>query len=183
MITVYTMDAQGLFTAAIEIDTMGPLPVPLTMTTPPTTTGTEVARWDGNAWEVLADRPPLPPKYPDLATGKAARLQELADLRWQQEGSGTTMGGNPLATDRTTQAKLTAAYVKASADPAYTIADWKSGPGTFSPLDAATIMAAADAVEAHVQACFSNEAALSASILAATDMAALEAVDITTGWP
>ena len=123
------------------------------------------------------------PKYPDLATGQSARLQELAALRWQQEGSGTTMGGNPLATDRTTQAKLTAAYVKASADGTYAIADWKSGPGTFSPLDAATIMAAADAVEAHVQACFSNEAALSASILAATDMAALEAVDITTGWP
>ena len=123
------------------------------------------------------------PKYPDLATGQTARLQELADLRWQQEGSGTTMGGNPLATDRTTQAKLTAAYVKASADPAYTIADWKSGPGVFAPLDATTIIAAADAVETHVQACFTNEATLSASILAATDMAALEAVDITTGWP
>jgi len=123
------------------------------------------------------------PKYPDLATGKAARLQELAALRWQQEGSGTTLGGSPLATDRTTQAKLTAAYVKASADPAYTIADWKSGPGVFTTLDATTIMAAADAVEAHVQDCFSNEATLSASILAATDMASLEAVDITTGWP
>jgi len=123
------------------------------------------------------------PKYPDLATGQTARLQELADLRWQQEGSGTTLGGSPLATDRTTQAKLTAAYVKASADPAYTIADWKSGPGAFSALDAATIIAAADAVEAHVQDCFSNEAALSASILAATDMASLEAVDISTGWP
>jgi len=183
MITVYQMDAQGVFVGEREIDPMGPLPVPLTMTAPPATTGTEVARWDGNAWEVLANRPPLPPKYPDLATGQTARLQELADLRWQQEGSGTTLGGNPLATDRTTQAKLTAAYVKASADSTYTIADWKSGPGVFAPLDATTIIAAADAVETHVQACFTNEATLSASILAATDMAALEAVDITTGWP
>ena len=64
MITVYTMDARGLFIAAIEIDTMGPLPVPLTMTAPPATTGTEVARWDGKAWEVLAERPPLPTTDP-----------------------------------------------------------------------------------------------------------------------
>ena len=61
MITVYQLDAQGVFTAAIEIDPMGPLPVPLAMTAPPATVGDEVARWNGNAWDVLADRPALPP--------------------------------------------------------------------------------------------------------------------------
>ena len=120
---------------------------------------------------------------PVLADEKAKRLQELADLRWTKEESGTTLGGNPLATDRTTQAKLTAAYVKAADDPNYAIANWKFAPGVFAPLDAATIMAAADAAEAHVQACFSNEATLSASIIAAADIASLEAIDIEAGWP
>ena len=57
MITVYKVDAQGVFVAATEIDPMGPLPVPLTMTAPPATTGTEVAQWNGNEWDVLEERP------------------------------------------------------------------------------------------------------------------------------
>ena len=61
MITVYQLDAQGVFVAAIEIDPMGPLPVPMTLTAPPATVGDEVARWNGAGWDVLAERPPLPP--------------------------------------------------------------------------------------------------------------------------
>ena len=88
-----------------------------------------------------------------------------------------------MATDRTTQAKITAAYVKASADPGYAIAAWKFAPGLFAPLDAATIIAAADTMEAHVQACFANEAAITAQILAAETPEDLAAIDIEQGWP
>jgi hypothetical protein len=113
---------------------------------------------------------------------KAAKLAEIAEIRWTAEESGTTFGGNPLATDRTTQAKLTAGYAKAVNDPDYTIASWKFAAGVFGSLDATTIIAAANAVEVHIQACFTNEAALSADVLSAADFAALAAVDLTVGW-
>lgn len=124
-----------------------------------------------------------PPKFPDVPSAQAAKLEELATIRWKAEESGTTVGGTPIATDRTTQAKLTAAYVKAAADSAYAIADWKFGSGVFGALDAATIIAAADAVEVHVQACFTNEASLSADVVAASSFSELDAIDLEAGWP
>ena len=118
-----------------------------------------------------------------LADAKVQVLGELANRRYQAEEGGTTLNGMPIATDRTTQGKVTAAYVKASADNTYSIASWKGADGTFTPLDAATIIAIADAIEAHVQACFSNEATLAGQISAATTLAELEAVDLEAGWP
>ena len=117
-----------------------------------------------------------------LADEKAKRLQDLAARRYEAEEGGTTLGGNPLATDRITQSKITAAYVKASVDADYEITAWKTGPGVFSTLTAATIIAAANAIEAHVQACFDNEASLSGEITDAVDLAELAAVDIDGGW-
>jgi hypothetical protein len=131
--------------------------------------------WDGTGFA-------RPAKYPDLATGKEMRLQELAARRYEAEEGGTTLGGNPLATDRITQSKLTAAYVKAVADDGFQITAWKSGPGVFSTLTAATIIAAANAIEAHVQACFDNEKTISTEIADAADLAELAAVDIEGGW-
>ena len=81
-----------------------------------------------------------------------------------------------------TQSKLTAAYVKAVADDGFQITAWKTGPGVFSTLTAASIIAAANAIEAHVQACFDNEASLSGEITDAADLAELAAVDIEGGW-
>jgi hypothetical protein len=131
-------------------------------------------------WEDIKAERNLP--FADIPSAKAAKLSELATIRWNAEESGTTFGGNPLATDRTTQAKLTAGYAKAVNDTEYTIASWKFAAGVFGSLDATTIIAAANAVEAHIQACFTNEAALSADVLAAADFAALAAVDLTVGW-
>lgn len=107
----------------------------------------------------------------------AAALDALASRRWQAEIGGITVPQVP--TDHTTRATLTAAYVKAKENPAYTVR-WKAGPGVFVTLDADTIIAMADAVAAHVQACFDREDELSAAILAAEDPAS---VDINTGWP
>jgi hypothetical protein len=132
-------------------------------------------------WEDIKAERNLP--FADIPSAKAAKLSELATIRWNAEESGTTFGGNPLATDRTTQAKLTAGYAKAINDPDFVIASWKFSAGVFGSLDATTIIAAANAVEAHIQACFTNEASLSANVLAAADFAALDAVDLTVGWP
>lgn len=124
-----------------------------------------------------------PPAFSDLTSAQTAKLAELAAIRWEREESGTTFGGTPLATDRTTQGKITAAYIDAKEDPTHVVPDWKFGPGVFGSLDAPTIIAAADAIKAHVQACFSHEAALSADIMAAADFDDLDAIDLQAGWP
>jgi len=125
---------------------------------------------------------PFVPPAP-LPITAADALASLAARRFDAEEAGTTFNNYPLATDRTTQAKMTAAYVKASADPDYTIAAWKFGPGVFVELDAETIIAAANAIDAHIQACFWHEAELSALILAAETPEALAAIDLDLGWP
>ena len=59
MIDYYTIDAQHIYTGAVQIDPYAPLPHG-TITPPPDTTGDEVAQWTGVDWVVLPERPPLP---------------------------------------------------------------------------------------------------------------------------
>lgn len=64
MITLYLWDDLGVFASSADFDPMGPVPRNSTLAAPPELTGTQVARWDGAAWEVLAERPPAPPAPP-----------------------------------------------------------------------------------------------------------------------
>lgn len=118
----------------------------------------------------------------DIGERKALMLAALANRRWQAEEGGTSLGGAPLATDRTTQTKVTAAYLKATANPAYTIPDWK-GPAGWMTLTAPQIIAIGDTIEAHVQACFTREKQIATAIGAAEDHDALDQIDIHSGWP
>lgn len=121
---------------------------------------------------------------PTKAERKVQMLAAVAARRWQAEVAGTMIGGVvPLKTDPTTQTKLTAAYLKASKDPEFSISNWKVAPGVFGLLSNAEIIAAGNALTAHIQLCFDKEAALSAQILAADTHAALDAIDIEAGWP
>ena len=115
-------------------------------------------------------------------SARLSKLVALAERRWQAETGGTTVGGVPIRTDRESTAKITAAYVQASANPAFSVR-WKVDTGIFVTLDAATIISIGDAVTAHVQACFDNEDVLTTAILAAEDLTALDAIDIESGWP
>ncbi len=108
---------------------------------------------------------------------KATRLAELAAIRFGHE----TAGVSGLRSDRESQALLTGAALAATLDPEYTV-DWK-GEGGWTPLDAVQLLAAAQSVRGHVQACFSNERVLAAAIDAAADMDAVLAVDLGQGWP
>ena len=75
MITIYQLDAQGVFIGEREIDPMGPLPLPLAMTAPPETTGDQVARWNGSIWEKLAERPVVPdPSAEEVLTQARAAM-------------------------------------------------------------------------------------------------------------
>jgi len=108
---------------------------------------------------------------------KATRLAELAALRFANE----TAGVSGLRSDRESQALLTGAALAASLDPEYTV-DWKS-EGGWTTLDAVQLLAAAQIVRGHVQACFSNERVLAAAIAAAEDMEAVLVIDLGQGWP
>jgi hypothetical protein len=102
-----------------------------------------------------ASRIPPPPTTADL-------LAYAADKRWQVETGGITLMGMPVPTDRQTAAILHAARTMAKENEAYSLR-FKMAGG-FVPLDAATIIAVADAVHDHVQACFNCEADLAAAI-------------------
>lgn len=90
--------------------------------------------------------------------------------------SGTSLSGMALPTDDATQSRITGAAIAAILDPAYTV-QWKLPDGTFVLLTANQVLQAAQAVRAHVQACFDREAALLEAL------AAGQPYDIEAGWP
>lgn len=112
-----------------------------------------------------------------LADVKAARLADLAALRFARETGGT--GG--FRTDRESQSLIVGAALAATLDPGYTV-EWKSSAGWVT-LNATQLLAAAQIVRAHVQACFSNERALGTTIEEADDLQAVLAIDLGQGWP
>ncbi len=102
------------------------------------------------------------------------KIQEIAYERWKEETGGITLNGVDIATDRGSQALLAGAVLKAQDDPGYVV-NWKAKNGWFQ-IDAATLTAIADAVRAHVQACFDKERELQEKIMAATSIEELEAI-------
>jgi hypothetical protein len=90
-----------------------------------------------------------------------------ANRRYEVETGGATIGGINVATDRESQAMLNAAYNIAQGNPQFTTM-WKGADGTFNAIDAATVIALAQAVGAYVGACFGAEAAVVAKIEAET---------------
>lgn len=90
------------------------------------------------------------------------KLAALAAYRYEVENAGITIDSIQIGTDQGTRANLTVAYIKAKENPDYTV-QWKTDGG-FMPLNAATIVAVADAVAEHVQKAFAVEAGISASI-------------------
>ncbi|MER9961632.1 DUF4376 domain-containing protein [Mesorhizobium sp. M0045] len=116
-----------------------------------------------------------------LAVLRTKKLALLAARRWKAETGGIAINGVAISTDRESTSMLIAAFVTASSDPDYSIR-WKVQNGVFVTLAAADIIAIAAAVRNHVQACFDHEDELSAAILTAGSSAALNAIDIESGW-
>lgn len=113
----------------------------------------------------------------DARSAAAADLRERIKARRDEAmNAGISIGGMPVATDDTSQNRLSGAALSAFMDPAYSLR-WKTSDGSFIDLDAAQVIAIATAVRAHVQACFSHEADLLAAINADGSP------DIDAGWP
>lgn len=113
-----------------------------------------------DAWtaakEIIDNPPPQPATLQNLLAAAQKKRRAL-------EIGGVTIGGIPVYTDPESQAKLHAARTAAKEDANYTV-KWKTSAGTFATLDAATIIALADGVRAHVQMCFVAEEAVAAKI-------------------
>jgi hypothetical protein len=131
------------------------------------------------AWIALGNTPAA---ASTLAGLKEAALKALADRRWRAETGGISVNGSPVATDERSQAKFVGACLAATLDANYSV-QWKLIDGSFTTLDHDQIIAIAQAVRSHVQACFDHEATLAGAIQAAVDEQALAAIDIEAGWP
>ncbi|MBF0171727.1 MAG: DUF4376 domain-containing protein [Nitrospinae bacterium] len=105
------------------------------------------------------------------AKAQAARAESIAAKRYTIEVSGIVVNGMNIPSDRDTQMKMMAARIRAKEDANYFV-QWKT-PGGFVTLNAPSVIAIADALADHVQACFNREAALLAD----------PSLDINTGWP
>lgn len=115
-----------------------------------------------------------------LADCKVIKKDQLAVKRYDVEVSGITVGGVRVNTDRETQSILTGARILAKEDAGYSV-NWKTSSG-WAALNAATIIAVADAVAAHVQGAFDTEKAHSDAIDALTTAAEVVAYNIEANW-
>lgn len=117
---------------------------------------------------------PLPPE-PTFDELKAQKKAEIAAARYAAETGGCTVDGVTIATDRGSQALLTAAVVTARLDLEFKT-QWKCADGRFVTLDAMQLRAIGDAVIAHVEACFAREGELCELIDAAQTPEELAAI-------
>lgn len=131
--------------------------------------------WSPDPSDIIAAPDPL-------ESARAQALAALADRRWRAEAGGITVNGVPIPTDERAQVKITGAALAAQRDPAMTVA-WKCSGDVWVTLSAEQLLALADAVRAHVQACFDREATLSAALAAAETVEAIAAIDLEGGWP
>lgn len=109
------------------------------------------------------------------AKAKADLLAYAASMRFRRETGGIVVAGQPVATDRESQALISGAYALVQAQPDTTIR-FKT-PSGFVTLGSTQMAAIAVAVAQHVQACFALEADIAGDIEAGevTTLAAIDA--------
>lgn len=132
-------------------------------------------------WEAVeeGETPPTvtPPPAEEVAEREAAA--ERARIKARRDAAinaGITVNGIDMPTDDKAQARVTGAAVQALVDSSVTV-QWKLADDSFVVLTAEQILGIAQALRAHVQACFDREA----EILAALEGGA--PYDIAAGWP
>jgi hypothetical protein len=113
---------------------------------------------------------------------KESLTAAVADLRRAKEVGAVSVASHSIMADERSRANLTAATLAAVLDAQYAVR-WKMADGAFVDFSASEIIAAAQAVRAHVQACFDREKALSEEIGAAQTVGDLAAIDLNSGWP
>ena len=113
----------------------------------------------------------------DRETKRRADAREAIRARRDEAiRQGVIVSGIPIGADDITQSRLMGAAMAAMLDPSYSV-QWKSAAGTFVTIGAQDVLGVAQAVRAHVQACFDREAALLA------DLSAGRGYALDEGWP
>ena len=123
---------------------------------------------------------PVDPRTP-LRQAQDRKLAELAAWRYAQEVGGVNFGGARILTDRESQATITSAYISLSQGLATSI-DFKAEGGQWITLGIAQIEPIAQAVVAHVQACFTAEKQLADQVEACTTVEAVDALAFPEGF-
>lgn len=112
-----------------------------------------------------------------LDQAKLALHETVTAMRWEKETAGITVNGVRVLTGIEDQNRIASVLAVGPAS-----VDFKAANGWVT-LTLAQLQQIADAIGAHVQACFTAERAHHEAIDALTDMAAAQAYDVTTGWP
>jgi len=160
MIQLYTWDAAGIYTGSTLADALGPLPQRSTPTPPPDTVGAQVARWTGQGWELLAERPAAPAPAPQPAEVDAERDRrinegfEFRGVRYQSRlpsperaGDWEVFSGKALEALIAIMAGAQPGDLRWS-DPAEDFA-WIAADNSRVPMDAQTVIELAKAASAH----------------------------------
>ena len=131
--------------------------------------------WDGDELSL-----PTPP----LAGAKAVKLAALANERWGRTQAFSYDGETDVPADPALSVITSLAVADQIMPSGGATRTFKlKSPAVFREWTVAEIVAYGMAIGVHVQACFDREKALAAEIQAAADHAALDAIDITAGWP
>ena len=121
-----------------------------------------------------------------LDQAKAQALNDIATTRYAVETGGVIVEGKFYGTDRESQAAIARATGTVSWKCCSTVTRKIDDVDTVCVSDVEFVSSDMDAVktavEAHVAAAYAREAELMAGINAADSVAALRAIDLTTGW-
>jgi len=148
--------------------------------------GTEAGAVSGNVWKIN-----VAAKDIDLATAKQIALDKIAAKRFEVETGGVIANSKYYATDRDSQAAIARATGTISWKAAGTVVrdvvqeDESTVATTFisDPEFVDTDMAALGAVvRQHVQDAYAKEKELLEAINAASNVNALRAIDLDSGW-
>ena len=138
------------------------------------------------AWqlEALPEQPVEPPAPTPTLDGVQAVLREAATAkRWDVETGGLTLpNGARVLTRIEDQNRISNAVTNALRLGLASVS-FKSADGKFFTTPIADLVAIADAVGMHVQACFDAERVHYDAIAALGSVAAAQAYDVATGWP
>lgn len=136
----------------------------------------------GDLVEVDADAPTISLDSLKLATWERVKAQRDACI-----DTGTTVPGvGPFDSNLTSRINIngavTMAQIALGQGEPFEIS-WTLADNSVAVLDGPTMIAAGVAVGEHVSACHARAQVLRGEIEAAADRAALDAIDLTQGWP
>lgn len=118
----------------------------------------------------------------ELDALKLERLEALASRR-KAATQDFSFNGITLRLDPDTENAISKAIQSLNRQPPGTAISWEVSRGVVVPFDLPTLEAIGDAAFLHVQACFTNVAAITSAINTAEDLDDLRTVNINTGWP